>query len=492
MGHTCAKLSSLGCFPCLLRILGIRRSSHRRVDKYLIQEYSNDSSSSNDELTSRCKYVDYPFLCDREIGEWVVFTRFMIILRGSPGSGKSYLASYIKVRFPTAHVCSTDNHLSNANYFQVYQFDSERQEAAHRNCEEEAKLYARRGVSPLVIDISNMRSYECRPYTEMARQFDYTVIMVIPRTPWRFDVRSLAEKNVHNFSAEMISSMIAQFEPIIYPLYYGWVFAGSPSCNIQSSPLPEKADNIPPNEVTEKMVKEFRDAFFAALDVPYIHRRLALICGFDQAYAFGVSLDVDRDQLATFWSSAINPYFGGAPEPLQTVKISRPHCTAFFARYGHVPGASEYAQRSTVREALLGSIRAFCVEGLFITKRTVGLRIHLSDPDQFAVWGGLDNESVDGCGEKLVPARSRPPGCRAHVTLALASGVPAVETGFDALRIMDAELDQRPDVCIIDMPDGILREILASSSANSRSPDYVFYYQFSTPKTIRLMYTAFY
>ncbi|KAL5970133.1 2'3'-cyclic-nucleotide 3'-phosphodiesterase [Taenia solium] len=480
MGQKCAKPSSLVCFPRLLHILGIRRSSHRRVDKYLIQEYSDDSNSSSDAITSRYEYVDYPFLCDREIGEWVVFTRFMIILRGPPGSGKSCLASYVKIRFPTAHICSTDNHLPNANYFQVYRFDSERQEAAHRKCEEEAKLYARRGVSPLVIDISNIRSYECRPYTEIARQFDYNVIMVIPRTPWRFDVRSLAENNVHHFSAEMISSMIAQFEPIIYPLYYGWVFAGLPSCNIQSSPLLEKADNILPNEVTEKMVKEFHDAFFAALDVPYIHRRLALICGFDQ--------DVDRDQLATFWSSAINPCFDGAPEPLQTGKISRPHCTAFFAHYGHVPGSCEYAQRSTVREALLGSIRAFCVEGLFITKRTVGLRIHLTDPDQFAVWGGLDNESVDGC----VPARSRPPGCRAHVTLALASGVPAVETGFDALRIMDAELDQRPDVCIIDMPDGILREILASSSANSKSPDYVFYYQFSKPKTVRLMYTAFY
>lgn len=91
-----------------------------------------------------------------------------------------------------------------------------------------------------------------------------------------------------------------------------------------------------------------------------------------------------------------------------------------------------------------------------------------------------------------MPARLRPPGCRAHVTLALASGVPAVETGFDALRIVDAELDQRPDVCKIDMHDGVLREILASSSVDSTSPDYVFYYQFSTSKTARLMYTACY
>lgn len=115
----------------------------------------------------------------------------------------------------------------------------------------------------------------------------------------------------------------------------------------------------------------------------------------------GVCLDVDRDSLATFWSSAVNPCFGSAPEPHQTVKLSRPHCTAFFAGHGHAPGAYEYAQRSAVQEALLGSIRTFCVGGLFITKRTVGLRIHLTDSDQFALWGGLDSESVNGCGEKF-------------------------------------------------------------------------------------------
>lgn len=127
-----------------------------------------------------------------------------------------------------------------------------------------------------------MRSYECRPYTEIARQFDYNVIIVIPRTPWRFDIRSLAENNFHHLSAEIISSMIARFEPFVYPLYYGWVFAGSPSCNTQSSSPLENLDKNLPNEETVKMIKQFHDIFFAALAVPYVRRRLALICGFDQ------------------------------------------------------------------------------------------------------------------------------------------------------------------------------------------------------------------
>ncbi|VDM36054.1 unnamed protein product [Hydatigera taeniaeformis] len=483
MGQTCVKLCSQSCVSRFLRGLGVRRPPPQRVENHLIEESSDDSNATGDNIKSpsKCKYVDYPFLVNREIGEWIVFTKFMIILRGPPGSGKSRLAGYIKMRFPTAHICSSDNyHSSSIKYFEDYQFDSDRHESALHDCEAEAKLYASRGISPLVIDNANMRSYECRPYTEIARAFDYNVIMVIPRTPWRFDVRSLAEYNAHNLSAEMISSMVSQFEPIVYPLYYGWAFAGSPSSNTHLSIPIEKGDKLLPNEVTEKMIKEFHDSFFSALDLPYVRKRLALICGFNQ--------DINRDQLATFWSSAVNPWFGDVSEPYRTDKPARPHCTAFFAQHGHAPGASEYAQKTAVREALLGSIDELCVEGLFITKRTVGLRIHLSDPDQLALWGGLDNEPVDG----HVTPQSRPQGCRAHVTLALASGVPAVETGFDALRIMDAELRQLPDVYTADMPDGILRELPISSSADSESLDNIFYYQYSTAKTIRLMYTAFY
>lgn len=50
------------------------------------------------------EFVNFPFLTDKELGEWIVQTRFMIILRGAPGSGKSYIASCIKERYPTAEV----------------------------------------------------------------------------------------------------------------------------------------------------------------------------------------------------------------------------------------------------------------------------------------------------------------------------------------------------------------------------------------------------
>lgn len=104
MGQACVKLFGPGCIPRFPRIPGIHRLKHRRVDKHLIWECSDDSGGSNGESSLQCKYVDYPFLLNREIGEWIVFTKFIIIIRGPPGSGKSRLASYIKIHFPTAHV----------------------------------------------------------------------------------------------------------------------------------------------------------------------------------------------------------------------------------------------------------------------------------------------------------------------------------------------------------------------------------------------------
>ena len=67
--------------------------------------------------------------------------------------------------------------------------------------------------------------------------------------------------------------MINQYEPIIYPLYYGWFFAGSPSCNNQ--------DKASPSKMTEKVINDYYNIFLSMLGVPYVHDALALICGFN-------------------------------------------------------------------------------------------------------------------------------------------------------------------------------------------------------------------
>ncbi len=85
-------------------------------------------------------------------------------------------------------------------------------------------------------------------------------------------------------------------------------------------------------------------------------------------------------------------------------------------------------------------------------------------------------------------------GSRAHATLALAAGISAVETGLDALRIVDAELEGRPDASQRPMPSGdLLREILVPSPNNpNTSHESIFYYQYRMPRGARISYAAFY
>ena len=213
-------------------------------------------------------------------------------------------------------------------------------------------------------------------------------------------------------------------------------------------------------------------------------------------------------QLAAYWSSAVLPPFGRDTGARPT----RPHCTAFFSKYGRELGAREYAERSIVQDALLGAIYSPRVVGLFVTRRTVGLRVRLpDDPGVLNIWNNDDNESVDLCGEdpfahhyftadiyftaKLyfsVPPQPRPKGSRAHITLAVATGVSTMETGIDALRLVDAELNQRPDIGRFNMPDGVIREISITTPDSKYLMDSAFYYQFSVPRDLRLMYSAYY
>uniref|UniRef100_A0A5K3FWI3 2',3'-cyclic-nucleotide 3'-phosphodiesterase n=2 Tax=Mesocestoides corti TaxID=53468 RepID=A0A5K3FWI3_MESCO len=484
MGQSCARMCILDRSSDSLRLFGIhqRRSDHyqyRQIHQWIHRQSASFVSQIPENVNDD---IDFPFLTDREIGDWLIQTKFMIILRGPPGSGKSCIAELIKSRYPTAHVCSADNYrYQTVNGVKRYRFDGDRYEQAHQSCESEARKYASRGASPLVIDNTNMRYYECRTYTEIARAFSYLVILVTPRTPWRFDAGVLAERNVHSVPIEVIQTMINQFEPIIYPLYYGWCWATAASCNNHVTEWRKRRNRTHPVLESEKMVKNSYATFMSILGVPYARKRIALACGFDP--------DVDSSKLAGHWSSAVNPPFGSPPKTGRGVTPTWPHCTTKFSQFGRAPGAQEYANRSAVCQSLLGAIHSLSVLGLFITARTVGLRLHLEGDDQLALWDGEDNESVDGC----VPPKPRPVGCRAHVTLALAAGVSAVETGIDALRIVDAELSGRPDTTQISMPGGdLLREIPVTSPSGPEHFDHVFYCQFKNPRTARLFFSAFY
>uniref|UniRef100_A0A3Q1GSH2 2',3'-cyclic nucleotide 3' phosphodiesterase n=1 Tax=Acanthochromis polyacanthus TaxID=80966 RepID=A0A3Q1GSH2_9TELE len=106
------------------------------------------------------------------------------------------------------------------------------------------------------------------------------------------------------------------------------------------------------------------------------------------------------------------------------------HCTTKFCNYGKAEGAKEYAENPAVR-ALYGSAFELSLTALFVTPRTVGARVSLTD-EQLKLWPADAEQSS---------AASLPPGSRAHITLGCAEGVEPVQTGVDLLEILALQQD---------------------------------------------------
>jgi predicted kinase len=93
----------------------------------------------------------------------------LILMRGITGSGKSTLAKQL---VDQGQIFSTDD------YFMVdgkYNFDASLLGIYHNKNVNRAKDAMISGVSPVVIDNTNLTLRDMRPYLELAKEFDYDI-----------------------------------------------------------------------------------------------------------------------------------------------------------------------------------------------------------------------------------------------------------------------------------------------------------------------------
>ncbi|VDN41083.1 unnamed protein product [Dibothriocephalus latus] len=268
---------------------------------------------------------------------------------------------------------------------------------------------------------------------------DYNVLLVVAQTPGFMapQVRTLLHSGAQDLPAGL-EEKLPSLAPV-YPLYYGWFWP--PRCNCNDKCCSES------DLWTVEPSKETADL------------------------------------------SAVNPLFGKLPPANEGYPApTRPHVTSYYSNYGAQPGAKEYADLLIVNEALLGRVDTLSVLGLMVSKRTIGARLELESA-MLPFWRQDDSARVEGSLGGDWP--SRPVGSRAHATLALAKGVEAVETGFDTMRVFDAEARGYPDTKRTEVADGIIYDITMPSKGTGE-PEHMFYYEFKTPLTPRVMYTSFY
>uniref|UniRef100_A0A1I7W0J6 Smr domain-containing protein n=1 Tax=Loa loa TaxID=7209 RepID=A0A1I7W0J6_LOALO len=134
----------------------------------------------------------------------------MVIMRGIPGSGKSYLASDL-ISGTNGAVFNTDKYFMQNG---VYQFDPTKLDEYHQKNWKEAKDAIQQGVKVIIIDNTNIFVAHMKPYINLAVKNLYEIYFVEPETEWKKNAKECARRNAHSVPEEKIAHMAECFEKI--------------------------------------------------------------------------------------------------------------------------------------------------------------------------------------------------------------------------------------------------------------------------------------
>ncbi|NXJ62917.1 N4BP2 protein, partial [Rostratula benghalensis] len=133
----------------------------------------------------------------------------LVLLRGVPGSGKSYLARTLLEDNPGGIILSTDDYFYKNGQ---YHYDPDCLGEAHDWNRKRAKEAFETSISPIIIDNTNIQAWEMKPYVTLAQQFKYKIMFREPDTWWKFKPKELERRNIHGVSKEKIKRMLERYE----------------------------------------------------------------------------------------------------------------------------------------------------------------------------------------------------------------------------------------------------------------------------------------
>ncbi|NXN47418.1 N4BP2 protein, partial [Rhinoptilus africanus] len=150
-----------------------------------------------------------PPVCHMMKKKMQLIGQVLVLLRGVPGSGKSYLARTLLEDNPGGIILSTDDYFYKHGQ---YHYDPDCLGEAHDWNRKRAKEAFEMGISPIIIDNTNIQAWEMKPYVTLAQQFKYKVMFREPDTWWKFKPKELERRNIHGVSKEKIKRMLERYE----------------------------------------------------------------------------------------------------------------------------------------------------------------------------------------------------------------------------------------------------------------------------------------
>ncbi|KAM7371611.1 hypothetical protein PAMP_008829 [Pampus punctatissimus] len=320
-------------------------------------------------------------LLEREQTKDALLTsRTLVVLRGLPGSGKSFLARAIAEAYKDhcSVVC--------ADEYGVKPENPDSSAEGYKALDEAVVACCSAGTASsvmIVVDDTNHTQDRLTRLGEIAREHHLVAVFLEPRTEWSRDLAQLNKKSRRGLEEAQMKAMHSHLEEMSLPLYYGWFLLSS---------------------VQEKIRCTSMD-FLKTLDTLEAFKKHAV------DFTGKAEKEVDLEQ-----------YF-------KTKKNL--HCTTKFCNRGKANGAKEYAQNPAVTD-FYGSAFELSLSALFVTPRTFGAKVSLTE-EQLLLWPA----DVEKEAESDIPgAASLPLGSRAHVTLGCAEGFQPVQTGLDLLQFL--------------------------------------------------------
>lgn len=145
--------------------------------------------------------------------------RVMVLMRGPPGSGKSFLSKTLVSNYVSKpynmdisnYIFSTDDYFYDAKG--VYRHNVNLLSTAHDYNYQRVKKSAEQGWSPIIVDNTNMQIWHMLPYVQTAVRHGYLLEILEPQTPWRRKTSQLAAMNCHGVNRETIENMLMRWEP---------------------------------------------------------------------------------------------------------------------------------------------------------------------------------------------------------------------------------------------------------------------------------------
>ncbi|XP_049872220.1 uncharacterized protein LOC126371076 isoform X2 [Pectinophora gossypiella] len=208
-------------------------------------------------------------------------SRILILMRGIPGSGKTYLArQIIEITIGATYADFKTHILSTDDFFMVrgkYLYDKSRISEAHEWNQRRSRAAMRQGLSPIIIDNTNVEIWEMEPYVKEGVRNGYYIEVVEPNTPWAKKANQLLKRNTHNVPPATICRMLDNYQDGItgefLKKYYGLSYPAKmvppvmrnmpvfepPQSRNQPDPKISTSETIPPAMVSEPIQHGERD-----------------------------------------------------------------------------------------------------------------------------------------------------------------------------------------------------------------------------------------